>query len=199
MADINVFGQAYALTLLSPIIGGHTHGAVHATRLRAAINAIPTGAASPLARIPTLHLARFVVLDDLHNQGMPAKEDHLRNKYLVFVADFDGALAPFLDALVTHAGDLATSIWRHCEAFPGIADRAAFAKYIAKCQVPSTFPFGAYAEAPLSEVLRSLDAQRRFVEFLRLAQGLPAEQFQQRFRAFAAEAIAAPTPAPATI
>lgn len=195
----NTFKQSYALTVLSPIIGGHTRGEVHSTLIRTALAGIEQGERSPFAAIDTLHVARLVVLDDVRNQGYPAREDHLQSKYLVFVADFDGELAPFLAALVSRAGEFVTSVWQHCEGFPGIADLAGFTRYIEQCQITTTFGFGAYAETPLSDVLRALDSQRRLIRFLAEHQGAPPEVLQQQFRIFADALASAPLPAPGSI
>ena len=196
----NQFGQAYALTVVSPIIGGHTHGEAHAMSIRAALNAAGMGADSPLARIPTLHFGRFVVLDDVRNQGVPAKTDHLRSKYLVLVADFDGELAPFLDTLAVarEATSLrrSTSIaWRS----RAPSDPPAFRRYIKDCQIESTLAFGAYPNTALAGVLAALDTQRRFVQFLRGAQGAPAAELQSRFQTFAKDLAAARPVAPGSI
>jgi hypothetical protein len=193
------FGQACALTILSPIIGGHSDGFVHATGIRTALARLPQGARSPLAAIPTLHVGRFVVLDDLRNQGVPAKEDHLRSRYLVFVADFDGELPAFLAALATRARELVNALWQHCVGFPGTHDLAAFQQYMARCRVPTTFPFGAYPGTPLRDVLRALDSQRRLIAFLRDHQGAPAADLQRAFLAFAETLQAAAPPAPGTV
>jgi hypothetical protein len=195
----NRFGQSYALTVLSPVIGGHTHGFAHATAIRTALARLSQGAKSPFATIDTLHMARLVVLDDLRLQGTPAKEDHLRSKYLVFVADFTGDLPAFVTALATRAGAFVTEVWQHCEGFPGVADVAAFQRYIERCQIPSTFPFGAYPKSSLADVLRALDTQRRLIGFLEQFQGAPPAELQQAFRTFVTELQHAPLPAPGSI
>ena len=192
-------GQAFALTVLSPITTGHSHGELHATRIRTAITALERGAASPLARIDTLHLARLVVLDDLPQQGVPTQEDHLQSKYLLFVADFDGDLAGFLETLRTKATECVEAIWQHCEAFPGTADATAFHDYFARCHVPTTFGFSAYATTPLSRVLRALDTQRRLIRFLKANQGAEPVALQAAFQTFTRELAAAPLPAPGSI
>lgn len=193
------FGQAYALTVLSPILGGHTNGTVHAAAIRNAVAQLHHGARSPLAAIPILHFARFVVLDDLRQQGIPAKEDHLRSKYLVFVAEFDGDLPAFAESLRRNAAELVTAVWQNCVGFPGVSDAAAFLTYLRRCQITTTFAFGAYATTPLPRVLRALDSQQRLVRFLELTQDATAEERQAAFRAFAAELAAAPLPLSGTI
>lgn len=195
----NQLGQGFALTVISPIIAGHTSGTVHATEMRAAFNAVGVAAESPLARIDTLHFARFTVLDDLRPQGMPFDDDHLASKYLVFVADFDGDLPSFLEALRTRAGEFTNAVWSNCLAWPGTSNADAFRQYFEKCQLTSTFPFGAYAQTPLRRVLRALDSQRRLIAFLRTAQGLPPAEQLAAFQSFTRELAAAPLPQPGTV
>ena len=195
----NRFGQAYALTVLSPILGGHTHGFVHASAIRTILARLEQGTASPFARIDTLHVARLVVLDDVRIQGIPAQEDHLQSKYLVFLADFDGDLPALLTALADRAGEFVTSIWQHCVGFPGTADPVAFQRYFSRCQLTSTFPFGAYTKTPLRSVLRALDTQRRLIRFLETAQRTPAAELQQAFGTFVNELQQASLPAPGSI
>jgi hypothetical protein len=123
----------------------------------------------------------------------------LRSKYLVLVADFDGELAPFLDTLLLHAKDFVASLYQHCVAFPGTSDPPAFRRYIKDCQIESTLAFGAYPNTALAGVLAALDTQRRFVQFLRGAQGAPAAELQSRFQTFAKDLAAARPVAPGTI
>jgi len=191
--------QYTAVTTLSPILGGHTHGAVHAAGIRAALARVPQGGASPFAAMPTLHFARLVVLDDVRIQGIPAREDHLRSKYLLFTADCDGTARALAMDLARRAGPFIDSVWQHCVGFPGTADPAAFAGYLARCTIPTTFPFGAYVDHSLQDVLRALDAQRRLIAFLRDHQGADAAAQQAAFRSFAAAWQRADVPAPGTI
>jgi hypothetical protein len=59
----NVSGQAYALTVLTPILDGHVQ------ELTAHLEALPEGPQSPMARVPGTHLARWVVIDQVKYQG----------------------------------------------------------------------------------------------------------------------------------
>ena len=52
----NVSGQAYALTVVTPILDGHVQ------ELTEHLEALPEGPGSPLARVPGTHLARWVVM-----------------------------------------------------------------------------------------------------------------------------------------
>ena len=76
MANQN--GKKYGLTALFPIKAGE-----HAARLRTELrswDAHPRG--SPLSEVPVIHMARFVIIDRLAYQGVPAERDDLRSAYL---------------------------------------------------------------------------------------------------------------------
>jgi hypothetical protein len=122
--------RPFALTVLSPLAGGRSEGAAHAAAaIRRILAKLPTGSSSPLARIPTLHFARWVVIDDVRSQEPPAREEHLRSMYLLFAADFDGELPMFLGDLLAKAGDLVESLWRDCVGFPRNTSNADFNCY----------------------------------------------------------------------
>ena len=59
----NVSGQAYALTVVTPILDGHVQA------LTEHLEALPEGPGSPLARVPGTHLARWAVIDQVKHQG----------------------------------------------------------------------------------------------------------------------------------
>ena len=63
----NTSGQAYALMVMTPVTPGQE------TAVRTALDALPTGEQSPLARMQTTHFARWLVLADLVYQGPPQK------------------------------------------------------------------------------------------------------------------------------
>ena len=74
----NVSGQAYALTVLAPITRGRE------SVLARVLDEFPAGAASPLARVPGIHFARWVVLDDVVYQGGRQRRDLWRASRLLF-------------------------------------------------------------------------------------------------------------------
>src|ERR1700684_936490 len=77
-------GKVYGLTLLCPILDDPTAIPSHDLQIRGHLAELSTGPDSPFAIAPGTHLARLVVLDDVIYVGMPAREDHLKSKYLVF-------------------------------------------------------------------------------------------------------------------
>lgn len=206
--------KPFALTVLSPIIGGTAEGVDHAAAIRSILGRQrweerDKRKPSPLAGIRTLHFARWVVIDDVRSQGWPAREEHLRSKYLLFIADFDGALASFLDCLRNEARELVRSLWEHCVEFPGVEDGAAFQRYFQHCQLKFTVPFGkftlpfgqvtlpfaAYPKSTLPDVLKALHVQRRMLEFIEKTQGKAPADLQSDFVEFIEEVNQDPAPA----
>jgi hypothetical protein len=198
----NTSDRAYGLTILSPIAGGvDDSGLTHDQAIRRELRAIEAQAESPFADTATTHLARCVVIDTLPYEGIPARLDQLRHKYLLFTSNFDGELDPYLELLRTRMPDALDRVWRHCIAFPGTRDAKAFAAYMKRCQVETSFFFGAYTKHTLDDVLRALDAQRRvgqFIEAQQSARATPAA-LQQSFRALVSDLRTAPTPRPGTL
>jgi hypothetical protein len=192
--------QPFALTVLSPILSGPAEGgADHAAAIRNILGRRAREERNlenprPLAAISTLHFARWVVIDDVRSQSWPAREEHLRSKYLLFAADFDGPLPSFLDALFYQAHRLVQSIWEHCVGFPGVGNRAAFGRYFEECRLKRTFPFAAYPERSLPEVLKALDVQRRMLTFIQSTQGKASAELQRAFVKFMEEVERAPVP-----
>src|SRR5262245_1590362 len=92
----NENGRAYGLTALCPLIDDSVHDQSYAAIIRERLRNLPVDEDSPMARVANTYLCRMFVLDDVFYQGAPAGEDHLANKYLVFVAELHGALEPYL-------------------------------------------------------------------------------------------------------
>ncbi len=198
----NTADRAYGLTILSPIAPGLTaDGVPHDLAIRRELLALDTLAESPFAEMPTTHLARWVVIGSLPYEGIPAIVDSLATKYLLFTSNFDGALDEYLEMMRTRMPDAVTRIWSHCLAFPGVDNRGTFANYMKKCQVETSFFFGAYTKYTLDDVLRALDAQRRMAAFIadhQDRQSSPAE-LQRAFGELVSTLASAPTPRPGTI
>jgi hypothetical protein len=170
----NVSGQAYSLTVLTPVLEGRE------SALARRLNGLGSGPQSPLAGVPGTHFARWVVIDDVVYEGR-GERDHLALARLLFTSNFDGALDAHLAGLGTGLGDTADAIWGECVGYPGRADAAAFAAYMRAHQIESSLFFGAYGDRTVAEVQRSLAARHQVMEFALAAQGLGAAALQAAF------------------
>lgn len=177
----NITGTAYALTMFTAIIPGHEE------EVRAVIESVPLGKDSPLARLGTVHTSRLQIFDHLVYQGPPAQRDELKGNYLVFTAAFDGTLDPFLDALIARLGPEADSWWRHCVGYPGLADRAAFGRWVRHNQLHTSLFAVASKNESVANVVESLALREKVLAFAISVQGLPASEVQERFRRTFAE------------
>jgi hypothetical protein len=115
-------------------------------------------------------------------QGHPASEDHLRSKYLVFVAELHGKLAPFLEGLWQHAEPSIKQIWQMCVGFEGVASARDFVRYIERCQVETTFYFNGSNDLSPAEQLKGLYLKQELAKFAREHQGRDAISLQRAFR-----------------
>jgi len=172
----NVSGQAYALTVLTPILDGHVEP------LTEHLEALPEGSGSPLARVPGTHLARWVVIDQVKYQGHGQRHrDALSASRLLFTSNFDGPLDPYLEALRTGLGEDADAIWSHCRGYPGHRNGAGFAGWLRAHALEAALFFAAYGGHTLDQVHSDLDKRARLIEFALGAQGLEATELKARF------------------
>jgi hypothetical protein len=172
----NRFGQAYGLTVFTPIERGRESSLV---RL---LDGLAPGDGSPLAAVPGTHFARWVVIPDLVYEGPPQHRDQRERGMLLFTSNFDGEPDPYLEALRTGLAGLADEIWGHCAGYPGSADGAAFAAYLRAHQVDSSLFFAAYGEQRVEQVQESLAARKRLTRFALGAQGMSAADLRAAFR-----------------
>jgi hypothetical protein len=172
----NVSGQAYSLTVLTPIIDGHE------TELARYLDGLPSGDDSPLAGVHGTHFARWVVIDDVIYQGPDqGSREHLQHPRLLFTSNFDGELDPYLEALRTGLGASADTIWGHCLGYPGRDDGDAFSRYLRQHQIDSSLFFAAYGDRTVEDVKRSLALRTRLIDFALRAQGLAAPELKAAF------------------
>jgi len=202
----NQNGTVYGLTILSPIIEDDKATPSHDLQIRQYLAGLPTDERSPFASWqnstqggqPATHLARLVVMDDVIYVGMPACEEHLNSKYLIFESNLDGGpngdLDGYLRGLAETAAEHLDAIWSHCVGYPGAGNVDAFVKYMKACQLTTTFFFAAVNDKSVTESLRALQTQKAVAEFIATHQGMPAAQLQAEFLKFAADVKAAPTP-----
>jgi hypothetical protein len=171
----NICGQAYALTVFTPILQGRESSLV---RL---LDGLPSGARSPLAQVPGTHFARWVVMGDVVYEGAPQRRDHLDLGRLIFTSNFDGEPAPYLEALRVGLGEHADAIWGHCAGYPGSADAQAFTAYMRNHQLESSLFFAAYGQSTVEQVRTNLKARQQLIDFAVSAQGLAPADLQSAF------------------
>src|SRR4051812_28100546 len=155
----NQNGNVYGLPILSPIINPPDGDVSHDCAIRDYLALLPRDHRSPFAKVSSTHLARLVVMDDVVFVGTPAREEHLKSKYLVFETNFDGDLDTYLASMVRNAPDEVHAVWQHCVGYPGIQDPAAFAAYMKKCQLETTFFFADVNNRTVRQTLRALKVQ----------------------------------------
>jgi len=173
----NRLGQAYAYQALTAILPGRSQ------ELREVVEALPTGSESAFVRVGQVHFARWVIVPQLVEVGPPPEvPDRLNNEYLLFAADVDGDLEPFLEALRTEIPEVMDAIYSHCVGYPGTAGRDGFHRYLRHNQIETTFPWSAHADATVSEVREALDLRRRLIELAIRAQDFDPAGLQEAYR-----------------
>jgi hypothetical protein len=187
----NTDGNAYALTVLCPILGGvpqdspaATSGQTHTTLLRNVLQTLHLNEESPMAKVPNTYLCRFWVLSDVPYQGKPAFLEHLKSDYLVFSSNFYGELEPYLEGLWNALKEGVLAILGHCVAHETVHDAASFIAYVKKCQVTTTFFFNGSTDEPLAQQLKNLYLKQEFSKFAFENQGKSAVALQEAFREF---------------
>ena len=170
----NVTGTAYALTAFTAIIPGREE------ELRTTIENLPLGPDSPIARLGTVHTSRLQIFDRLVHQGPSQKRESLNSNYLVFTAAFDGELEKFLDSVPDRVPE-ADSWWRHCVAYPGLTDRAAFKRWIRHNQIHTSLFAVNSPNRSVPDIVESLALREKLLDFAVAAQGLGDVELQDRF------------------
>ena len=194
-------GKVYGLTLLCPILDDPAAIPSHDLQIRGHLAELSTGPDSPFAIAPGTHLARLVVLDDVIYVGMPAREDHLKSKYLVFESNCDGDRDSYLMGLAKEIPDELDSIWKHCTGYPpgGARDRGAFLAYMRKCEIETTFFFAPVNNKTREETLRALHTKQVVAHFIATHQGMPPAQIQRDILSLCDRLASTPAPKPAAM
>src|SRR5271156_973281 len=193
----NQSGRVYGLTILSPIKEDPNSEVSPNLALRIYLAKLPRHRNSPFAKLSSTHFARLVVMDDVVYVGMPACEEHLQSKYLVFESNFDGDLDTYLERMAVEIPETVDAVWKHCVGFPGAADVAAFKTYMKKCQIETTFFFADVNDKTVQQTLRALQTQSAVTAFIVKHQGAPPNVLQAAFAHFIEKLDKAPAPVPA--
>src|SRR6266849_9383715 len=189
----NKSGNAYALTVLCPILRGvpsdsptGTGGQTYTTLLRNQLQTLHVNEESPMAKVPNTYLCRFWVLSDVLYQGKPAFLEHLKSDYLVFSSNFHGELEPYLEGMWNALQEGILTILGHCVGHETVHDASSFIAYVKKCQVTTTFFFNGSTDESLAEQLKSLYLKQEFSMFAFQSQGMSAANLQAAFMDFVA-------------
>ena len=189
-------GKLYGLTFLSPIIDDKRVTPSHDLQIRAHLATVPTDEKSPFALAPGTHLCRLVVMDDVVFVGSPAREEHLKSKYLIFETNCDSDATAYLTGLAKTIPEQLDAIWSHCTGYPGCANLAEFLAYMKTCQLETTFFFAAVNDKSLPNTLRALTTQRAAADFIATHQGTDPTRLQADFKQLLAQLKACPIPEP---
>jgi hypothetical protein len=160
-------GRACALTVLAPVRPGRE------ASLRGALAALPSGAGSPLARVPGTHFARWVVVPALPEAGGRAQ--------LLFTSCVDAPLERWLHGLVLGLGSDADAIWGCCEGYPGRSPAASLVAWLRRYRVRTSFFVAAYPTASVDDVRAALADRAALAAFAVRAQGMDDAELHAAF------------------
>jgi hypothetical protein len=173
----DVSGQAFALTVITPIADGQVDA------LRAYLEGLRSGGArGPLARLPRTHFGRWVIVDDFIPED-EREPDHLTGPHLLFTACFDGELDSYLDELGSELAAEADEIWGRCAGCPRPAGGAPLKAYLEAHRITTGFFVAAYGHATVPEVRAALAQREALVAFAQEAQQMNDETRQREFLA----------------
>ncbi len=188
----NKNGNAYGLTALIPIKNGSEAGTSYASKVRQLLQewSLAKNEHSPMAKVPNTYLCRFYVLNDVFYQGSPAREEHLKSKYLVFSSNFHGDLELYLGGMWSKAETEIRELLQQCVAFEGVKTIKDFVSYIKRCQVDNALFFNGSTDDSLAEQLKALYLKQALTHFVfthhhLINQGAAsAAELQKAFKAF---------------
>lgn len=178
------YAGAEPITLLCPIKIGNVNSQSFEAITRDRLAKLDDLPISPLSKVPETFLCRFYILNDVFFEGLPAPEDHLKSKYLVFCCNYHGALDEYLRGFWRNAEDTARQLWQHCVAFDSVKDEATFISYIRRCLVKTTFFFNGSSGRPLQEQLKALYLKQEFTRFAVEHQHKKPNELRAAFKSF---------------
>ena len=174
MRSTNIVGGTYSLMIWTPIRPGAED------ELRAYLDGLDKQA-SPLAKLPRTHMARWLVVPDMPAAPGTNLRDPLGNQYLLFTSNFDGDVDSYLHELVERMPVEAAAIWSHCVGCPQPAEGVALKAYLHRNQVDSGFAFAAYRDASVEQIRTALDKRARLIDFVVRAQAMQPAQRHREF------------------
>jgi hypothetical protein len=131
-----------------------------------------SSAASPFAMCPMLHMARFVVLDDVRPRLGSTPSSSLRTNYLLFVAAIDGQLDDFLDCLYAVDPKFVHGVWGRCLGYPedarGDSRRGPvfLRRYVKRSLLPVQLPFVAFPGHSALDIRGAVSLHANMLEWM---------------------------------
>jgi hypothetical protein len=165
--------RSYAFTSLTPIRPGEA--AAVARELRR------FDADEPFRRVPEIHCARLLVVDQLKTdwEGVPRPVPRLKSEYLLFTADvtapaYDGYVMPgaFLAGMYVRMRSEIDAVWGRCLGFRPGGSPEAFSRYLQRSQLDTSLYYVGYPGVTPREVGDAVRVRRELIEFVR---GVPAD------------------------
>ena len=182
----NVAGQAYALSVLTPVIPDRAEALRRSRRP-------PAGRRQPARARPGTHYARWVSSTSSATTRCPRRRrrDPFSVPYLLFTSNLDGPLEPYLDLICErhargrrpHLGPLRRLPRDH-------RDAAGVRRLARHNQFDTGFFVCAYPERTVGEVRSALEARERLGTFAIAAQAIDPRELQAAFL----ERVPAPVP-----
>jgi hypothetical protein len=164
--------MARELCVVTPVL------AEHRDDLAATLAALPVGEASPLARVPGTHFARWVLAPSLRRRRDLGPE----TACLIFAVEFDQpGPVEYVEDLCWWLPEEADRVWRHCAGYPGVSDLR-FASWLLEHRVEPGFSIQAFPAATVAEVRGALALRARVAAFAVWGQGMSPERLRRAWR-----------------
>ena len=162
-----------ALLLLARVRAGEARDAKDAI-----LDHWPTHA-SPFTAVGGTHLARLQVLTPPARSRRRAPGEHL-----LLAADVDAPLDAWIERLRTAAAGPLDAVLGHCAFYPGAAEPAAFARWVAANRLSIGFSVIGSPGATLAEVGAALDLRAEIGAFAEAGQRLTPSELRIAWRAW---------------
>lgn len=121
-----------ALTVITPIIPEKLE------ILKQVLEGVQNNPSSSIARISTIHFARWVIIDD--------------DTRLLFTSNFDGSFEDYIQDFVREIPEGLDRIWGNCEGYPGSIPIDSFFDYINAHKFANNTFYAAYPHLTVPDV-----------------------------------------------
>jgi hypothetical protein len=168
-----VTGATESLVLLVRVRAGQAEAA------RTAIRDHWPAHASPFAAAGGTHLGRLQVLTPPARRGRRGPQEHV-----LLAADADAPLAAWLERLRVAAAGPLDAVFGHCAFYPGTAEPAAFARWVAANRLEIGFSVIGSPDATLAEVGDALGLREQIGAFAEETQGIAPAALRAAWQAW---------------